>query len=90
MTRTLTAVALLASLALTGCATWEDRANAEALAKCEDKVNPEDRRICREMVIAAAKGAHDRQVDALQGDIDEAEDRELQRKVYGGPGQVED
>lgn len=90
MTRALTAAALLAGLALTGCATWEDRANAEALAKCEDKVDTEDRRLCRDMVIAAAKGEHQKQIDALQSDIDKAEQRELNRKVYGGPGQVDD
>ena len=90
MTRALAAAALLAGLALTGCTTWEDKASAEALATCEKKVDPEERRLCRETVIAAVKGEHQKQIDALQDNIEASEERERLRKVYGGPGQVND
>lgn len=90
MNRALTAAALLAGLTLGGCATWEDKAGAEALATCQNKVDPEERRLCRETVVAAVRGEHQKQVDALQETIEASEERERLRKVYGGPGQVND
>lgn len=90
MNRALTAAALLAGLTLGSCATWEDKAGAEALATCQNKVDPEARRLCRETVVAAVRGEHQKQIDALQDNIETSEERERLRKVYGGPGQVND
>ena len=90
MNRALAAAALLAGLTLGGCATWEDKAGAEALATCKNKVDPEERRLCRETVVAAVKGEQHKQIDALQDTIEASEERERLRKVYGGPGQVND
>lgn len=87
--RALAICALLAGVSLGGCASWEDEAGAEALAVCEKKADPEERAQCREMVVAAVKGQHQKQLDELQQSIDAAEDREQLRKVYGGPGQVD-
>lgn len=79
----------LALLLLAGCATWQDDAHAEALARCEGQAEPDQRRLCREAVIAAAEAEHRAQMDQLGQRILEAEERERQRQVYGGPGQVD-
>lgn len=81
--------ALAALLMLAGCATWQDDAHAEALARCEREVEPDKRAACRDAVVAAAEGAHRAEMDKLGQRILEAEERERQRKVYGGPGQVD-
>ncbi|PKP80556.1 MAG: hypothetical protein CVT79_14825 [Alphaproteobacteria bacterium HGW-Alphaproteobacteria-18] len=81
--------ALLALLPVAGCVSWQDKAGTDALVACEKKVDPEERRLCREMVIAAAKGEHQKQIDRMQESIREAEERERLRQVYGGPGQVD-
>jgi hypothetical protein len=81
--------ALLALLPAAGCATWQDRAEAKALATCEDKADEEERRLCRETVIAAEKAKYDKESEAWEESVREAEDRELQRQLYGGPGQVD-
>ncbi len=81
--------ALLALLPAAGCATWQDRAEAKALATCEDKADEEERRLCRETVIAAEKAKYDKESEAWEESVREAEDRELQRQIYGGPGQVD-
>mgnify|MGYP005750718207 FL=1 len=81
--------ALLALLPTTGCATWQDRAEAKALATCQDKADEEERRLCRETVIAAEKAKYDKESEAWEESVREAEDRELQRQIYGGPGQVD-
>lgn len=81
--------ALLALLPVTGCATWQDRAEAKALDLCEDKADAEERRLCRETVLAAEKVKYDKESEAWEESVRAAEDRELQRKVYGGPGQVD-
>lgn len=81
--------ALLALLPAAGCATWQDRAEAKALATCQDKADEEERRLCRETVIAAEKAKYDKESEAWEESVREAEDRELQRQIYGGPGQVD-
>ncbi len=81
--------ALLALLPAGGCATWQDRAEAKALATCQDKADEEERRLCRETVIAAEKAKYDKESEAWEESVREAEDRELQRQIYGGPGQVD-
>lgn len=81
--------ALLALLPAAGCATWQDRAEAKALATCEDKADEGERRLCRETVIAAEKAKYDKESEAWEESVREAEDRELQRQIYGGPGQVD-
>ena len=86
-------VAILAVLAallpVSGCVSWQDRAGAEALEACENKADPDERRLCRETVRAAVEAEHQKEVDRLQDSVREAEERELQRQVYGGPGQVD-
>ena len=81
------AMALLVPVA--GCATWRDQAEAKALTACQDKADEEERRLCRETVIAAEKAKYDEESETWEESVRAAEDRELQRKVYGGPGQVE-
>lgn len=83
------ACAMIALLPAAGCATWQDRANAKALTACEDKADAEERRLCQETVIAAEKAKYDKQSDEWEASVREAEDRELQRQIYGGPGQVD-
>lgn len=81
--------AVLALLPATACTTWQDRAEAKALATCQDKADAEERRLCRETVMAAEKAKYDKESEAWEENVRAAEDRELQRKVYGGPGQVD-
>ncbi|OZB18146.1 MAG: hypothetical protein B7X53_04165 [Hyphomonas sp. 34-62-18] len=81
--------ALLALFPAAGCATWQDRAEAKALTNCQDKADEEERRLCRETVIAAEKAKYDKESEAWEESVREAEDRELQRQIYGGPGQVD-
>ncbi len=81
--------AALTLLPTAGCATWRDRAEAQALATCQDKVDAEERRLCRETVIAAEKAKYDKESETWEQNVRAAEDRELQRKIYGGPGQVD-
>lgn len=76
-------------LMMPGCATWQDEAHADALARCDGQSEPEQRRICRETIIAAAEAEHRTEMDKLGQRILEAEERERQRQVYGGPGQVD-
>lgn len=83
------ACAVLAILPAAGCTTWQDRAEAKALTACQDKSDAEERRLCRETVIAAEKAKYDKESEAWEESVRAAEDRELQRKVYGGPGEVE-
>lgn len=89
MRRFAAAGVLLALLPAAGCATWQDRAEAKALTTCQDKADEEERRLCRETVLAAEKAKYDKESEAWEESVRAAEDRELQRKVYGGPGQVE-
>lgn len=90
MMRALTTCALLALLLpVAGCATWQDQAEAKALAACQDKADEEERRLCRETVIAVEKAKYDKKAETWEENVRAAEERELQRKVYGGPGQVE-
>lgn len=81
------AIALL--LPVSGCATWRDQAEAKALTACQDTVDEEERRLCHETVIAAEKAQYDKKSDEWEESVRAAEDRELQRKVYGGPGQAD-
>lgn len=80
---------LLALLPVAGCTTWQDRAHAKALATCQDKVDAEERRLCHETVMAAEKAKYDKEAEVWEEKVRAAEDRELSRKVYGGPGQVD-
>ena len=80
---------LLALLPAAGCTTWQDRAHAKALATCQDKVDAEERRLCHETVMAAEKAKYDKEAEVWEEKVRAAEDRELNRKVYGGPGQVD-
>lgn len=90
MRRALAGLGVMAAIFLpAGCATWQDDAHTEALARCEREVEPEQRAACRDAVIAAAEGAHRTEMDKLGQRILEAEERERQRQVYGGPGQVD-
>lgn len=83
------AAAVLALLPAAGCTTWQDRAHAKALDTCSDKADAEERRLCQETVMAAEKAKYDKESEAWEESVREAEDRELQRKIYGGPGQVD-
>lgn len=76
-------------LPVTGCATWQDRAEAKALAACQATADEEERRLCRETVIAVEKAKYDKQSETWEESVRAAEDRELQRKIYGGAGQVD-
>jgi len=89
MPRFALAGALLALLPAAGCTTWQDRAEAKALATCQDKADAEERRLCRETVMAAEKAKYDKEAEVWEEKVRAAEDRELNRKVYGGPGQVD-
>lgn len=89
MRRFAAAGALLALIPAAGCTTWQDRAEAKALSACQDKGDADERRLCRETVIAAEKAKYDKESEAWEESVRAAEDRELNRKVYGGPGQVD-
>lgn len=90
MRTVVSACALLALvLPATGCATWQDRAEAKALAACQDTADEDARKICRETVIAAEKAKYDKQSRTWEESVRAAEERELQRKVYGGAGQAD-
>lgn len=80
---------LIAALSTAGCVSWQDEASADALALCEDKADPDERKLCRDSVRAAAEARHRAEMDRLGERILESEERERLRKVYGGAGEVE-
>jgi hypothetical protein len=83
------AAALLAAAAalaaIGGCASWPDKADAEALSRCETEADPDKRRACRETVRAAAESESRARLEALEAEIRRAEEREKARAVYGRP-----
>jgi NAD-dependent SIR2 family protein deacetylase len=83
--RVLAAVALAGAVALTGCVSCEDRADAKALENCEHEADPEARKTCRETVIATEEAMQQEQMQKLQQEIDASEERERLHKVYGDP-----
>lgn len=79
------ALALAGAMALSGCASWKDRASAKALENCENEADPEARKTCRETVIATEQAMQQEEMKRLQDQIDAAEERERLHEVYGDP-----
>ncbi|MFN7054147.1 hypothetical protein [Hyphomonas sp.] len=70
---------------LAGCVSWPDRADAEALNRCEGEVDPDQRRTCRETVRAAAEAGSRARLQKLDEEIRRAEEREKSNAIYGRP-----
>lgn len=86
MRRGLAAVAgLVALTALTGCQTWQDKADAAALADCAKIAEPGKRRTCRTEVMTAAGNAVRRQLEEQREAALAREEREALRQAYGLP-----
>jgi hypothetical protein len=76
---------LVAALALAGCQTWVDRADAEMLAECAKIADPDKRDRCQTEVMTAAADA-ERSFQEKQREAAEArEQREALREAYGVP-----
>jgi hypothetical protein len=76
---------LVAALALAGCQTWVDRADAEMLAECAKIAEPEARDRCQTEVMTVAADA-ERAFQEKQREAAEArEQREALREAYGVP-----
>ena len=77
--------ALVAMMALAGCQTWVDKADAEMLAECARIAEPEARDRCQTEVMTAAADA-ERAFQEKQREAAEArEQREALREAYGVP-----
>jgi hypothetical protein len=77
--------ALVAMMALAGCQTWVDKADAEMLAECARIADPDKRDRCQTEVMTAAADA-ERAFQEKQREAAEArEQREALREAYGVP-----
>ena len=76
---------LVALTALTGCQTWQDKADAAALADCAKIAEPGKRGTCRTEVMTAAGDAERRQLEEQREAALAREEREALRQVYGLP-----
>lgn len=81
----LVAGGVLASAALTGCQTWQDRADAAALAECDRIGDEASRKACRAEVMAGYAEARAKENARLEEAVKAADERELAREVYGDP-----
>ena len=79
------AAGLSALLTLAACQTWQDRAEAEALAECARVADPVQRKTCQTEVMTAAGDAERRQVEAQREAGLAREKQEALRKAYGLP-----
>jgi len=79
------AAGLGALMALAGCQTWTDKADAKMLAKCARIADPAARDRCQTEVMTAAADA-ERTFQEKQREAAEArEQREALREAYGVP-----
>lgn len=76
---------LVALTALTGCQTWQDKADAAALADCAKIAEPGKRGTCRTEVMTAAGDAERRQLEEQREAALAREEREALRQAYGLP-----
>lgn len=76
---------LCAALLLTGCQSWQDRADAAAFAECAKIAGAAERKACQADVMAGYSEAERREKQRLIEAGEAADERELQRKVYGTP-----
>ena len=79
---------LVALTALTGCQTWQDKADAAALADCAKIAEPGKRGTCRTEVMTAAGDAERRQLEEQREAALAREEREALRQAYGLPKRV--
>lgn len=86
MRRAGAALLVLAAMpVLAGCVSWPDRADAQALSRCETEADPDARRACRETVRAAAEAGSRERLQKLDAEISRAEEREKANAIYGRP-----
>lgn len=76
---------LAALMALGGCQTHRDKADAEMLAECARIADPDDRKACQEEVMESAIDAEARTLERQQELEKSHEERERMREVYGEP-----
>jgi hypothetical protein len=81
----LAAGGILASAVLCGCQTWQDRADAAALAECDRIGDEASRKACRADVMAGYAEAKAKENARLEEAVAASEERELAREVYGDP-----
>jgi hypothetical protein len=79
---------LLALTGLTGCQTWKDAADAEALAACARIAEPAKRQVCQTEVMTAAGDAERRQLETQREAGLAREKQEALREAYGLPEKV--
>jgi hypothetical protein len=86
MNRPLAFAAVFAGLiALAGCQTWRDKADADALNACEQLGDAAARKACRTEVVAAAAETEQRRLDTDREAALAREEQEALREAYGQP-----
>jgi hypothetical protein len=80
-----TALVLAGLMALAGCQSWQDRADARALEVCEKLGEAEARARCRETVIETERARQQEAMDELELQIQQSEERERLNEVFGDP-----
>lgn len=68
-----------------GCVSWKDQAQADALSQCDRKADPDERRTCRETVIAAAESKVEEGLAKAEQDRQKREECTRLQRVYGDP-----
>jgi hypothetical protein len=76
---------LLAMLALAGCQTWQDRADADALEACAGIAGEAERAKCRETVVETGRAQQQKLLDEMDVRLKESEERERLNEVFGDP-----
>ena len=76
---------LIGMAGLSGCAGWQEQADARAFENCGPEADPEARRRCVGEARAAALSAMRSEAGAARRREAEAEERERLRKVHGSP-----
>lgn len=79
------AAGLGALLALAGCQTWHDEADAKALATCAEIADPDARKTCQAEVMESAADAEARTLERQQELEKSQEERDRLRAVYSKP-----
>lgn len=72
-------------MALAGCQSWQDRADARALEDCEKIGQADARARCRETVIETERARQQEAMDELELQIRQSEERERLNEVFGDP-----
>lgn len=82
------AAGLVLLVALAGCQTWRDKADAQALADCAKIADPAKRVTCQTEIMTAAGDAERRLLEQQREAALAREEREALHEAYGLPGET--